>query len=95
MGLYVRSYLTWHALGRRLALLGAVMMRPHSRGHIRITSPSLSAMPDVAFNFFDDPRDLPRFLAAVRRAISLQAEPEVARVCGALFCFVNAARLAT
>ena len=36
LGLYIRSYLVWHALGRRLAMLSPVLMKPHSTGTVRL-----------------------------------------------------------
>jgi 5-(hydroxymethyl)furfural/furfural oxidase len=94
MGLYIRSYLVWHALGRRLAMLAPVLMKPRSTGWVRLAGPSADAAPQIAFNFFDDPRDLERIMAGFRLATRIFAAPEVRQVCGEAFVLFEAGRLA-
>jgi 5-(hydroxymethyl)furfural/furfural oxidase len=83
MSMYVRSYLTWHALGRRLAGLTPSLTRPFSCGTVRLNPANPQAPPQIEFNFFDDPRDLQRMADGVRLALELFESPEVASICEA------------
>jgi 5-(hydroxymethyl)furfural/furfural oxidase len=56
----------WHALGNRLGLFFLWCNRPHSRGHVRLTSPDAAVPPRVDLNLLDDPRDLARLASGVR-----------------------------
>lgn len=94
MGLYIRSYLVWHALGRRLAMLAPVLMKPRSTGWVRLSGPSADVAPQIAFNFFDDPRDLERMMAGFRLAARIYAAPEVRALCGEAFVLTDSGRLA-
>jgi 5-(hydroxymethyl)furfural/furfural oxidase len=93
MGLYIRSYLVWHALGRRLAMLAPVLMKPRSTGWVRLSGPSPETEPAVAFNFLDDERDLARVMEGFRLAARLFAAPELRQVCGEAFVLTEAGRL--
>ncbi len=92
MGLYIRSYLAWHALGRRLAMLAPVLMKPRSTGWVRLSGPS-EASPRVAFNFLDDPRDLERIMVGFRLAARIFAAPQLRQVCGEAFVLTQAGAL--
>lgn len=35
-----------------------ILLRPHSRGHIRLKSANPDDAPEIVPNYFDDPRDL-------------------------------------
>jgi 5-(hydroxymethyl)furfural/furfural oxidase len=83
MSMYVRSYLTWHALGRRLAGLTPSLTRPFSCGQIRLNPTNPQGPPKIEFNFFDDLRDLQRMADGVRLALELFESPEVASICEA------------
>ena len=93
MGLYIRAYLVWHALGRRLAMLAPVLMKPRSTGWVRLTGPSSDAAVSVAFNFLDDPRDEARIMAGFRMAARIFAAPEVRAVCGEAFVLTEPGKL--
>ena len=93
MGLYIRSYLVWHALGRHMALLGPVLLRPLARGRVRLDPDAPHGNPVVAFNAMGEPGDLDRMLDGVRRMLALVDTPAVRAVCGAPFLLVDAARL--
>ena len=93
MGMYVRSYLVWHALGRRLAMLAPVLLAPLSRGWVELSGPAPENAPVTAFNFFDRPADLHRMVDGFRRAAALFAAPKLRRLCGEAFAVVDAARL--
>jgi 5-(hydroxymethyl)furfural/furfural oxidase len=93
MGLYIRGYLVWHALGRRLAMLAPVLMKPRSTGWVRLSAPISDATPLVAFNFLDDVRDLKRVMAGLRLAARIFAAPELQEMCGEAFVLTEAGRL--
>lgn len=93
LGMYIRSYLVWHALGRHMAMVGPVLMRPVSRGDVRLDLKSPDKAVSVAFNFFDDPRDLDRMIVGFRTAATMLADPALRQVCGQAFMLVNAAKL--
>jgi 5-(hydroxymethyl)furfural/furfural oxidase len=65
--------------GTDLAMFGAALYSPHSRGAVTLTSAALDIPPRIEFRMFEDPRDPPRMLKAVRFAESLLLEPEVAK----------------
>ena len=48
--------------GADVAMVGAALYSPYSRGAVTLTSPDIDAPPRIAFNMFDDPRDAPRML---------------------------------
>jgi 5-(hydroxymethyl)furfural/furfural oxidase len=93
MGMYVRSYLVWHALGRHMAMVGPVLMRPASRGSVELDRKSPQASPSVAFEFFSDRRDLQRMMDGLRQAARYLADPTLRSVCGDAFMLTNAAEL--
>ena len=82
LGMYVRSYLSWHALGRRTASLAPVLLKPASRGCISLDSSNPLSEPRIEFNFLKDSRDLPRLMTAVRLAAELFNSDELKSVCG-------------
>jgi 5-(hydroxymethyl)furfural/furfural oxidase len=93
LAIYVRSYLTWHALGRRMASLAPALQRPASRGSITLTDRDPRATPRIEFNFLDDGRDLSRLVAATRLATDLFSSAAVQTICGDPFVLTNASRL--
>lgn len=93
MGMYVRSYLVWHALGRHMAMVGPVLMRPASRGSVEFGRGGPQASPSVAFDFLSDRRDLDRMMDGFRRAARYLADPKLESVCGDAFMLTNAAEL--
>lgn len=93
MGMYVRSYLVWHALGRHMAMVGPVLMRPASRGEVSLDRKDPQGSPSVAFNFFEDERDLQRMKDGFRKAALFLASRDLRPVCGDAFVLTNAAQL--
>lgn len=93
MGMYVRSYLVWHALGRRMAMIGPVLMRPFSRGHVRLANPEPETDPVVEFNVLAHSADEERMVDGFRRAFALFASPHLSRVAGSPFVIGDASRL--
>jgi 5-(hydroxymethyl)furfural/furfural oxidase len=82
LGMYIRSYLVWHELGRRLASLAPALAAPASRGTISLQAPDPHSPPVIEFNFLSDPRDLQRLMMGFRLAHALLLDPDVARICG-------------
>ncbi len=91
MCMYIRSYMTWHALGRRLAGLSPSLARPFSAGRVYLDPGKRTRK--VEFNFFHDPRDLKRMMDGVRMAVELFESPEVAGICGAPVVLTNPATI--
>ena len=74
--------------GRKLSLghsyaLHAVVLRPHSRGSVTLTSPDPEVPPAVDFNLFDDPRDLDLLATGVKIARRILDAPAFDRYRGA------------
>lgn len=63
--------------GTGLAMLGAALYAPHSRGLVALRSPDISVAPRVDFHMLDDPRDMPRLIKAARSAEALLFDPAV------------------
>ena len=89
MAMYIRSYMTWHALGRRLAGLSPSLARPFSSGRVFLNAANPAGPSKVEFNFFDDERDLQRMMEGVRLAVELFESPEVAEICGSPVILTN------
>lgn len=66
MFLMMAAKSAWHPLGRRIATMISWVNKIHSRGHVELTSPDLTAEPTATFNFLKDSRDLERLADAVR-----------------------------
>jgi 5-(hydroxymethyl)furfural/furfural oxidase len=64
--------------GTGLAMLGAALYAPFSRGEVALRSPDIRIEPRVDFNMMDDPRDLPRLIKAARHAEALLFDPQLA-----------------
>ena len=67
----------WHALGRRLSSLTPAVLKPFSRGHVRLDPRDPGGRPDIVFDFQSDDRDRARHAIAVRRAAEWLLSPEV------------------
>jgi 5-(hydroxymethyl)furfural/furfural oxidase len=64
--------------GCDLAMFGAALYSPYSRGKVTLTNPQAGIPPRVEFRMFEDPRDAPRMLKAARFAESLLHSASVA-----------------
>jgi choline dehydrogenase len=65
-------------------MVGAVLMRPRSRGRLSITSADPTASPDLKLNYLDDPSDLARMIEAWRLGRDLCQREEMKAVVGPL-----------
>lgn len=91
--IYVRSYLAWHALGRRIASLAPTLQRPFSRGRVRLDPSNPSGAPRIEFRLLSDDRDTLRLVTATRLAIELFGSQPMRAICGEPFVLSNASRL--
>jgi choline dehydrogenase len=53
------------------------LLRPESRGAVRLKGPSATAPPSIRFNYLESPRDQRTFVAGVRLANRLMASPRM------------------
>jgi choline dehydrogenase len=53
------------------------LLRPESRGAVRLKGPDIGAAPSIRFNYLESPRDQQTFLAGVRLAHKLMASPRM------------------
>jgi choline dehydrogenase-like flavoprotein len=67
-----------HAYGVDLAMVGAALYSPYSRGHVTLASHDIAVPPRIEFRMLTDPRDPPRMLKAARFAEALLRDPMVA-----------------
>jgi 5-(hydroxymethyl)furfural/furfural oxidase len=67
------------AFGPDMAMLGAALYAPHSRGSVTLKGPHADVPPHVDFRLLDDARDPPRLLKAARLVESLLVDPAVAQ----------------
>ena len=67
----------WHALGRRMSSLTPALLKPFSRGRVRLDPKNPAGVPDIRFEFHSDDRDRLRLGEAVRRAAGMLLSPEV------------------
>lgn len=63
--------------GPSVAMVGASVYAPFSRGRVRLNGSDIDVRPDIEFSLLQDPRDPPRMLQAVRFAENLLMEPAV------------------
>ncbi len=91
MGMYIRSWLSWHALGHRMASLAPVLNKPYSRGSVTLDPKAAHAKTVIEFNLLDDARDLRRIMDAFRFTISLYSALEP--VCGAPYVLTDVGNL--
>jgi 5-(hydroxymethyl)furfural/furfural oxidase len=65
--------------GPDLAMLGAALYAPYSRGSVTLTGSNAATPPNVDFRLLEDPRDAPRMVKVARLVESLLLDPEVAK----------------
>lgn len=94
MAMYVRSYLTWHALGRRMASLAPCLMRPASAGQITLQPGADGGIPRIEFDLLSDARDLERMKSGVVLAVRMLESLEAAGLTGPPVLLADAGGLA-
>jgi choline dehydrogenase len=70
--------------------LHAGLVRPHSRGTVRLTGPRVSDPVELDPNIFDDPRDREALLASFRQARAMVGAPPLAEDWGAVELYPGA-----
>jgi 5-(hydroxymethyl)furfural/furfural oxidase len=93
LAIYVRSYLAWHALGRRLASLAPVLQKPLSRGMVSLDARDPHGDARIEFNFLADERDLSRLVSAFGLACDIFNSDALRSICGESVVLTNANRL--
>jgi len=68
---------SWHGLGESVAGLGVCLVRPLSRGRVRLTSADPSVPPDIDFRFLTERTDRERMIEGLRTAVELMRHPSV------------------
>ena len=66
-----------HPYGCAVAMFGAALYSPYSRGAVELVSADVDTPPRIEFRLLEDPRDVPRMLKAARFAESLLLTPNV------------------
>ncbi len=89
MGMYIRSSVAWHALGRQIASLAPVLLSPVSRGQIQLNKVNPWASPRIEFNLLGDDRDLVRLMDGFRLAVRLYEAKEVSAIASSPFAVSN------
>jgi 5-(hydroxymethyl)furfural/furfural oxidase len=74
---FVVGRVSSHSYGPALAMVGASVYAPYSRGSVTLKSPDINVMPNIAFSLLQDSRDPPRMLQAARFTESLLLDPSV------------------
>jgi 5-(hydroxymethyl)furfural/furfural oxidase len=77
MLLLVINKSSWHGLGEAIAGVGVVLMKPFSRGSVRLNSPDPLVLPEVRFRMLTDRRDFDRMADGLQLALELMQDPEV------------------
>lgn len=75
---FTMARVSLRSFGADVAMVGAALYAPYSRGAVTLASADINMPPRVAFNMFDDPRDAPRMLKAARFAETLLCDSAVA-----------------
>lgn len=70
--------------------LHAGLVRPYSRGTVRLTGANVSDPVELDPNIFEDPRDLPALMASFRQARDMVAAPALAEDWGAVEVYPGA-----
>ena len=82
MAMYVRSYLTWHALGRRMAALSPSLARPLSTGSVSLNARNPEGPATIEFNLLSADVDHQRMMDGARLATELFETAELQSICG-------------
>ena len=77
MYMAITNKVSWHALGERIGGLFMVLMKPFSRGCVRLRSPDPRVAPRIEVKAFDDERDRVRALQSMHFAAQLLDEPAI------------------
>jgi 5-(hydroxymethyl)furfural/furfural oxidase len=76
--IFVFGRVSPRSYGPDLAMLGAALYAPYSRGSVKLKDAQSETPPDIDFRLLDDPRDAPRMIKAARLVETLLLDPAVA-----------------
>ena len=85
MYMNVQSKTSWNQIGRQVANLAPVLLKPLSRGCVTLTGPAASDPLRVEFNFAGEELDVQRLAAGLQNAIAMLHAPELAGLFGVAF----------
>ena len=68
---------SWHGLGESVAGMGVCLVRPHSRGHVRLRSSDPAVTPDIDFRMLTERSDHDRMVEGLRVAVELMGDEDV------------------
>src|SRR5665213_1099726 len=71
MYMNIHSKSSWSALGKQIANLSPILLRPNSRGTVKLASAEARDMPAVEFNILSDQSDVERLAIGVIRAVEV------------------------
>jgi 5-(hydroxymethyl)furfural/furfural oxidase len=77
MLMLVMNKSSWHGVGEAVAGLGTMVMRPHSRGAVHLTSADPEVAPDIRFKMLTDRRDFDRMVDGLGVAVELMGDEAV------------------
>jgi choline dehydrogenase-like flavoprotein len=83
--IFVFGRVSPYSFGPDIAMLGAALYSPFSRGAVTLVSPHADAPPQIEFRMLEDARDPPRLLKAARLVESMLLDPAVADSYGDAF----------
>jgi 5-(hydroxymethyl)furfural/furfural oxidase len=76
---------SWHGLGESVAGLGVSLLRPFSRGEVKVVSADPRVPPQICFRFLSDERDRSRMIEGLGLAVALMTHDAVKSVRHELF----------
>ncbi len=85
----------WHALGRRISALTPIVLKPFSRGRVKLDPQNPVGAADIDFAFDSDARDRVRLAVAVRRAAEMLLSSSVRGAWRSAVPVANTRRLRT
>jgi 5-(hydroxymethyl)furfural/furfural oxidase len=81
----VQSKTSWNALGGQIGNLAPCLLKPRSRGRVRLRAAAANVHPLIEFNFLDDPLDLERMCMNFARTVAIVTHEKVRGLFGAPF----------
>lgn len=81
----LQSRTSWNALGAQIANISCVLLRPASRGRVRLAGPGQDDYPEVEFRFLSEDTDRERLAIGLRTAISIANWCAARQLCGRPF----------
>ena len=77
MSVSISSKIGWHALGRRVGALVPTILKPASRGQVKLVGSGADVSRQIEFNYLSEERDRQCLIGGVRHVIDILLAPEV------------------